>query len=381
MKPGSISGVRAFVLFSVFMAMLLPATRLALTPNEIMIVANRRVAEGFDLARYYGKKRGIPDENLLVLDLPTGETCRRDDYERRIARPIRERLSAVQPAGRIRCLVMMYGMPLKVAPGMRTEKPAEAGRRLNAERIERDERASLDSELAVVRVADAPVGGWIENPFYPGFVRRSLAISKGQVMMVSRLDGPGAAIVKRMIDDAVLVEAAGGLAGVAYFDARWSMPVDSPQGAYRAYDAAIHRAAKEVAESGRLRVVVDENDALFQPGQCADAALYCGWYHLGTYVDAFKWRRGAVGFHVASSECSTLKRAGSQVWCKRMLEKGVCATIGPVNEPYLQAFPDPALFFGLLAEGVLTLGECYMISLPYLSWQMVLVGDPLYRPF
>ena len=102
MKPGSISGVRAFVLFSVFVAMLLPATGLALTPNEIMIVANRRVAEGVDLARYYGKKRGIPDENLLVLDLPTGETCRRDDYERRIARPIRERLSAIQPSGRPR---------------------------------------------------------------------------------------------------------------------------------------------------------------------------------------------------------------------------------------------------------------------------------------
>lgn len=381
MKPDPISGVRAFVFLAVFVAMLLPAAALALTPSEILIVANRRVAEGVDLARYYGKKRGIPEENILVLDLPAGETCRRDDYERRIARPIRDRLAAVQPGGRIRCLAMMYGMPLKVAPGTRPTEPAEARRHLNVDRIERDERAALDSELAVVKVVDAPVGGWIENPFYPGFARRSLAISKGQVMMVSRLDGPDVAVVKRMIDDTILVETAGGLSGTAYFDARWSMAADSPQGAYRAYDAAIHRAAKAVAESGRLRVVVDENDALFQPGQCPDAALYCGWYHLGAYVDAFEWRRGAVGFHVASSECSTLKRAGSQVWCKRMLEKGVCATIGPVNEPYLQAFPEPAIFFGLLTEGVLTLGECYMISLPYLSWQMVLVGDPLYRPF
>jgi hypothetical protein len=27
----------------------------------------------------------------------------------------------------------------------------------------------------------------------------------------------------------------------------------------------------------------------------------------------------------------------------------------------------------------LTLAESYLVSLPYLSWKMVLVGDPLYR--
>ena len=64
-----------------------------------------------------------------------------------------------------------------------------------------------------------------------------------------------------------------------------------------------------------------------------------------------------------------------------MLEKGVAATAGPVGEPYVQAFPVPEIFFGFLAEGILSLVECYIISTPYLSWKMVLVGDPLYRPF
>ena len=54
---------------------------------------------------------------------------------------------------------------------------------------------------------------------------------------------------------------------------------------------------------------------------------------------------------------------------------------GPVSEPYLEAFPVPEVFFGLLVEGRLTLAECYALSVPYLSWQMVLIGDPLYRPF
>jgi hypothetical protein len=64
-----------------------------------------------------------------------------------------------------------------------------------------------------------------------------------------------------------------------------------------------------------------------------------------------------------------------------MLEKGVAATAGPVGEPYVQAFPVPEIFFGFLAEGILSLVECYIVSTPYLSWKMVLVGDPLYRPF
>jgi hypothetical protein len=64
-----------------------------------------------------------------------------------------------------------------------------------------------------------------------------------------------------------------------------------------------------------------------------------------------------------------------------MLEKGVAATIGPVGEPYVEAFPVPELFFGLLLEGKATLAECFALSSPFLSWRMVLIGDPLYRPF
>ena len=130
-----------------------------------------------------------------------------------------------------------------------------------------------------------------------------------------------------------------------------------------------------------MNVTLDSRSELFQKGDCPDAALYCGWYSLGRYVDAFDWRPGAIGYHVASGECATLKSAGSQVWCKRMLEEGVAATIGPVFEPYVLGFPMPDIFFATLVEGNLSLGECYIVSLPFLSWQMVLVGDPLYRPF
>ena len=63
-----------------------------------------------------------------------------------------------------------------------------------------------------------------------------------------------------------------------------------------------------------------------------------------------------------------------------MLEKGAAATIGPVGEPYVDAFPPPELFFSFLTAGR-NLVESYFFSLPHLSWKMVLIGDPLYRPF
>ena len=203
-----------------------------------------------------------------------------------------------------------------------------------------------------------------------------------KIILVSRLDGPSDEIVRRIIDDSIEAEKAG-LQGTAYFDARFKAPPNANnkklQGtAY--YDWSIHQAAEFFKQQKILPVVLDDAQKLFQKGEAPDAAIYCGWYSLSNYVDAFTWQTGAIGFHIASGECVSLKRKNNQ-WCQKILEKGAAATIGPVSEPYLQAFPIPELFFKLLAEGRLSLVECYYLSLPVLSWQMVLVGDPLYRPF
>jgi uncharacterized protein (TIGR03790 family) len=241
-------------------------------------------------------------------------------------------------------------------------------------------RAAVDSELALVRAGDYERRGWLPNPYYVGHRGRKLATTKAQVLMVSRLDGPTPAIVRRMIDDSLAAEKTG-LTGNACVDARWPAPEERGKlSGYARYDDALHQWAGHLEANWPGKTFFDATSELFGVGACPDTALYCGWYSLGHYVDAFTWRPGAVAYHIASSECTTLKAKGSQVWCKRLLEAGVAATLGPVYEPYVQAFPPPVLFFGLLTEGYLTLAECYLVSLPFLSWQMVLVGDPLYRP-
>jgi uncharacterized protein (TIGR03790 family) len=202
-------------------------------------------------------------------------------------------------------------------------------------------------------------------------------------LMVSRLDGPSPEIVRRIINDSLFAEK-NGLSGTAFFDARWPQPdLDKAKSlkGYAFYDNSLYLAADVVKKDDRLKVVVNDKPELFQPGECPDTALYCGWYRLSHYLDAFDWQTGAVGYHIASGEMATLKKKNSKVWAKMMLEDGVAAVIGPVAEPYVQAFPPPALFFHLLLDGRFTLAECYALSVPFRSWRMVLVGDPLYRPW
>lgn len=185
--------------------------------------------------------------------------------------------------------------------------------------------------------------------------------------------------IRQLVERSIAVEQRG-LAGKFYVDARGMAP-DKNAGSYGDTDQNLRELAAWLKDHTKLDVVFDDRDRLFQSGECPDAALYCGWYSLANYIDAFTWKPGAVAYHVASSEADTLRRAESQVWCKRMLESGVAATLGPVYEPYLIAFPRPLDFFPLLLTGKLTLVEVYGATNPFNSWVMVLAGDPLYNPF
>jgi len=64
-----------------------------------------------------------------------------------------------------------------------------------------------------------------------------------------------------------------------------------------------------------------------------------------------------------------------------MIQNGVAATIGAVDEPYLGSFPLPEEFFPLLMTGKWTVVECYWRTNPAASWRMMLLADPLYNPF
>jgi len=393
-----------------------PRSCWSLEPSEVLVIINKKVPDSLTLARYYMEKRGIPVQNLVMLSVTEKEQCSLEEYEKRIALPIRSYLkkrAASEPP--LRCLVTLYGVPLTITNTdlslrekavlsnmqgkarllqlqvdslKEDEKEKRKPLQEKLDRINREivffkkmnKGAAVDSELALVQQRPYPLLGWIPNPHYLGYRANEFKPFAKSVFLVSRLDGPSPQIVRRIIDDSLAAEETG-LHGKAYFDARWPDPGDKPLSGYALYDRSLHKAADHIKKSHEMTVILDEKPTLFPPGSCPDAALYCGWYSLRKYVDAFHWVPGSVGYHIASAECVTLKQPGSTMWCKMMLEKGVAATIGPVGEPYVEAFPLPDLFFSLLLEGKKTLAECFALSNPYLSWKMVLIGDPLYRPF
>lgn len=392
---------------TVFILILLWAeVSFGLEPEEVLVVANREVSGSVDIAHYYMKKRAIPESHLLTLALSQNETMPRDQYDTILRPAVLDKLEKLKTEHRIEAIVLIYGVPLKVTPPAPSEKEKELIQKFREEKagvvdtpanpefaknkrkalqekistlLKTNQRAAVDSELSLVKAEKYNLTGWIKNPYFLVFQSISLDIHKDQVLLVTRLDGPDTDTVYRIIDDTLATEIVG-LRGKAYFDARWPRPAmhESLFG-YRLYDASLHDAAKATAK--RMDVTVNDKEELFHPGTCPQAALYSGWYSLAHYIDSFEWQRGSIGYHIASSECSTLREKNSQVWCLKMLQKGVAATIGPVYEPYIQGFPLPAIFFSSLTEGYMSLGESYLVSQPYLSWQMVMIGDPLYQPF
>ncbi|MGB2352059.1 MAG: hypothetical protein ACPH9O_10590, partial [Akkermansiaceae bacterium] len=63
-----------------------------------------------------------------------------------------------------------------------------------------------------------------------------------------------------------------------------------------------------------------------------------------------------------------------------ILAKGAAATLGNVHEPYLHLTHHFDIFHDRLIRGFSLVEAAYM-ALPVLSWQNVVLGDPLYRPY
>jgi uncharacterized protein (TIGR03790 family) len=386
----------------------------ALEPNEILVVVNGSFAESARLGRYYCEKRGIPAENIFSFSLGATlrDTLSRRDYEDKLVKPIRDALLTRKDAARIQCLVTTYGVPFRV--GRRNPSPGSEGRvkelrilqqkekdavtQLEAQKLKGssehsvrtrriaefqmeidrimgvETEASVDSELSMVLCTAYDLYRWQPNPFYvggdPGRGRPSY-----KPLMVSRLDGPDYAIAKGLIDKALAAEA-NGLAGLACIDSRGIVTKD----AYGQYDQSLRDLAKLAGERRGLTVKEETTQALFPAGSCPRTAVYCGWYSLRHYVPAFDFVEGAIGYHIASYEAAHLRDPNSPEWCPAMLRAGITATLGPVSEPYLHTFPPPSAFFADLFNGS-CLVEAYYHTNPYNSWQLMLIGDPLYRPF
>ncbi len=349
-------------------------------PESVAILYNADVPESEELARSYAAARFVPAGNLVGLSLPQKPVISRAEYISTLQDPLRAEFDkrgwwkrAKDPNGgilpvenRIRVLVTMRGVPLKIAPG--PKPPATDPKDPVASRDE----ASVDSELALFGVEGVPTAGVLTNVFFESKVGIG-DVNFPFLILTSRIDSASWETCERMIRDAVATEATG-LWGMAYVD----IANKFPQG-----DDWLRAIAKANIAAGIPTVVDRFNDTLPRHYPMTAAAIYYGWYdaHVsGPFVNPrFRFRPGAVAAHLHSFSADQLSDA-SRHWCAPLLEKGAAATVGNVYEPYLHLTHHFETFHQRLLEGF-TLAEAAWMSIPVASWQGVVLGDPLYRPF
>ena len=379
-----------------------PAT-LTVNPDaaEVVVVYSRQSPESKSVADYYAEKRGVPRDQVIGLNVPAGDNITRPDYERLIQdelihqlrdRRLMEFSTDISPSrpghpgkvlyratsSRVRYIALCWGMPYRI-PHDPTYDPLhqEEAFKLIPSHLQRDE-GSVDGELALLPVAGRTTAwGPIRNPTY-SFTNMAVIHPTNGILMVTRLDGPSPAIARGLVDKALIAER-DGLNGRAYFDLR-----GLTGGAYQVGDQWITNAAT-VAKRHGYETTVDNRPETFTAAQpFAQVALYAGWY-MDRFDGPFtlpvvEFMPGAIAYHLHSYSAYWIRSAENN-WVGPLLAKGATVTLGCIEEPYLDLTPNIGIFFERLASQQATVGEAAVACQPVFSWQTVVIGDPLYRPF
>src|SRR4051794_29596061 len=213
---------------SCVLSILLAASAHAQRPlaDSTAVIYNRAAPDSLDLARFYAQQRGIARDHVVALNCSNAEEIDRAEYDETIAQPLRDVFrqrgwwtmhdradgTKTVDATAIRFLAVMKGMPLKIRP-VAVQYP---GDQPGGGPINDKNEASVDSELSILGLYARQISGGIPNPYFKTFkpIRDS---GNPALLLACRLDGPSAAVVKRMISDSIATEK-NGLWGRAYID-------------------------------------------------------------------------------------------------------------------------------------------------------------------
>ncbi|MFA6959376.1 MAG: TIGR03790 family protein [Opitutaceae bacterium] len=356
--------------------------------DRVVILANSDEPESVKLAEYYATKRGVPAANIVALNMPLAEAITWREFVDRVFNPLQAELvkrgwidaigmDLTDAAGRkkyvisghrISYLTVCRGVPLKVVhdaqlPAEDVPPATNPAFKTNA--------ASVDGELALLALSNPPTIAFVPNPLFKNDTPSSIQLN--QIVKVGRLDGPTFGDARGLIDRALEAETTG-LIGRSYVDIG---------GPHAAGDRWLEDAAKQLDRLG-FDGDVDRAGGSMPPWARMDApVLYFGWYAgdlNGPFTrEDFEFPAGAVALHIHSFSADTV-RSTTRGWVGPLVARGVTATFGNVNEPYLELTHQPQLILKSLARGD-RLGDAAAYAVPVYSWQAMSVGDPLYRPF
>jgi uncharacterized protein (TIGR03790 family) len=357
----------------------------AVDPSTVLILVNdlvppesgtNGIGASIYVGQYYAMRRGIPAANILHLNVPLG-CCANDPhdwdswnipwgtFETNIRTPLRNYLDSDGLKNRIKYIVPAYGVPVRV-----TTSSYPAG-------LEPD-YLSIDSFLtALYSGTDAP---FLRNPYavsVPSYSKPHFADWQNPqgwpMYLVSRLDGPSAAIAAGLVDKAILAESMLSRSdGIGYFDYQHSSNYPVTDGTmYNAYQLALQ---------GGMRAVLNDQSVTGAMIHDAPQALWAwGWYSGPFDWDGYQFVNGAVGAQLTSYTANVIRYQGTGTWVPLWLQAGITATWGATGEPYTSGYANGDNLLDHFWNGY-NFGESAYLAAPVLNWMMIFVGDPLYAP-
>jgi uncharacterized protein (TIGR03790 family) len=373
--------MRRFLLVPL-LAFLLAPPAFAQSGANVLLVVNEASADSVSIADHYARARGVPAGQVLRLKLEAADEIERESFNTQIHWPVASWLLTHAAQDRILYIVLAKGIPLRIK--------GTAGRTGTL--------ASVDSELAVLyrRLTGQPVAveGPIENPYFLGASpldqAKPFTHDAYDIYLVTRLDGFTAKDATALVDRALKPSR----------DGRVLLDQRTGTGAETG-NAWLERAAARLRASGPAeRVVLDTTDRVLR-----DERNVLGYYSWGSNDAAIKARRLGLAFvpgALAATYVSTDGRTFTEPpaswtigrWLDRssffagspqslagdLVREGVTGVAAQVAEPYLDASVRADVLFPAYLAGF-NLAESFYLATPYLSWQTIVVGDPLCRPF
>jgi uncharacterized protein (TIGR03790 family) len=376
MKTAPISAI-AIILLSIITPPLFPQSA-----ENVLLVLNETSPISLDIGQYYAQKRGVPAANVLKLKTTAEEGITRNDFAQQIEAPIATWLARNSAQDRILYIVLTKGIPLRVEGTSAQDGTI----------------ASVDSELTLLyrKMTGQPVDsrGRINNPYFlgesPVSEARRFTHEMRDIYLVSRLDGYTPDDIRGLVDRGF----APSKEGKILLDAKSSTP---DQGG----DLWLNQAAERLNAMGfKDRVMLETTGKVLR-----DQTEVLGYYSWGSNDPAIKERYfnlkfvpGALtGMFVSSDgrsfqepppdwrigtweDKSSFTAGSPQSMAGDLIREGVTGIAGHVAEPYLEATIRPNILFPAYLSGF-NLIESYYLAMPFLSWQTVVVGDPLCAPF
>ena len=338
-------------------------------PANVLVVVNDRSSLSRNIGEYYVRKRAIPLPNVCHIQTPGEEGIERAAYDRSIVGPISECLREGSLTEQILYIVTTQGVPLRIS--------GEGGLT--------GDNAAVDSELALL-YADLKSGkphalaGGLRNPFF-GKSDAKFHHAEFPMYLVTRLAGYDFAGVRALIDRSLLAKHRGKFVIDLKSD-------DDEEGNNWLRNAAIRLPADRVVFDSSAKVLYKQTEVIgFASWGSNDRNRH------ERYV-GFQWLPGAIATEFVSTNGRTFARppkgwnisdwesrskwfAGSpQTMTADYLEEGASAATGHVDEPYLAMTPRPDYLLPAYFSGR-NLAESYYLSIPALSWQNIVIGDPL----